>query len=93
MFGGAEMAEGYNHGITGTLQTGSADTDLDNLVRFYRVTARAEGKSLKTIAIMATAISSLRLFLESKGYPSDVTRIGVLELREFILHLQQVKAF
>jgi len=87
------MAERYDQGITGTLQTGNADTDLDNLIRFYRVTARAEGKSLKTIAIMATAVSSLWLFLQRKGYPSDVTRIGVLELREFILHLQQVKAF
>ena len=93
MFGGAEMAEGYDQRITGTLQTGSADTDLDNLIRFYRVTARAEGKSLKTIAIMATAVSSLRLFLKGKGYSTDVTRIGVLELREFILHLQGVRAF
>ena len=60
------MAEGYDQGIT--LQTGNADTDLDNLIRFYRVTARAEGKSLKTIAIMATAVSSLQLYLQRKGY-------------------------
>ncbi len=43
----------------GTLQTGNADTDLDNLIRFYKVTARAEGKSLKTIAIMAIYASRL----------------------------------
>ena len=49
------MSEGYDHGITRTLQPGKADADLDNLIRSYRVTARAEGKSLKTIAIMATA--------------------------------------
>jgi integrase/recombinase XerD len=93
MFGGAKMAEGYQGGTQGTLQPGNADTDLDSVMRFYRVTAQAEGKSPKTVAITATAVSSLRHFLKGKGYATDVTKIGVLELREFILHLQQVKAF
>ncbi|GAG37852.1 unnamed protein product, partial [marine sediment metagenome] len=38
-------------------------------------------------------VTTLRDFLESSGFSTDVAEIGAQELREFILHLQQVKAF
>ena len=37
------MAEGYQQRTPKTLEPGNADTDLDNLISFYRITARAEG--------------------------------------------------
>ena len=68
-------------------------TQLDNLIQGYRLCARTEGKSDKTIRITTTALTTLRDFLGSRGYSTDVTEISTRELREFILHLQQVKAF
>ena len=68
-------------------------TQLDNLIQGYRLCARTEGKSDKTIRITTTALTTLRDFLGSRGYSPDVTEISTRELREFILHLQQVKAF
>lgn len=66
---------------------------LDSLLQGYRLYARTEGKSPKTIGITGTAIGTLRDFLEARTYSTTVTEIGIQELREFILHLQQVKAF
>jgi site-specific recombinase XerD len=71
----------------------SRATRLDNLPQGYRLCARTEGKSEKTIRIYTTALTTLRDFLKARRYPADVTEIGAHELREFILHLQQVKAF
>lgn len=69
------------------------ETRLDTVFQGYRLCARGEGESENTIRIANTALSTLKGFLESKEYPTDVTDIGVNELREFILHLQQVKTF
>ncbi len=68
-------------------------TRLDTMFQGYRLCARTEGKSENTIRILNTALTTLKGFLTSREYPTDVTEIGVNELREFILHLQQVKAF
>ena len=68
-------------------------TQLDNLIQGYRLYARTEGKSPKTIEITTTAVTTLRDFLEAKEFSTDAYEIGTLELREFILHLKQVKAF
>jgi len=71
----------------------SRATELDNLLQGYRLCARTEGKSENTIRIANTALTTLKGFLESREYPTDVTEISARELREFILHLQQVRAF
>ncbi len=71
----------------------SKATQLDNLIQGYRLYAQTEGKSQKTISITITAATSLRDFLKANGFPTDVAEIGAQELREFILHLQQVKAY
>jgi len=68
-------------------------TRLDTLIQGYRLCARTEGKSENTIRIANTALTTLKGFLTSREYSNDLTEIGVNELREFILHLQQVKAF
>jgi len=79
--------------ISQIVERKSPATQLDNLIQGYKLCARTEGKSPKTIEITTTAINTLRDFLETRGFPTDVGEIGTLELREFILHLQQVKAF
>ena len=66
-------------------------TRLDNLIQGYRLCARTEGRSENTIRIYTTALTTLRDFLEARQYPADVNDIGAHELREFILHLQQVR--
>jgi hypothetical protein len=56
-------------------------THLDNLLQGYRLCARTEGKSEKTIRITMTALTMLRDFLEARQCPADVTEIGASELR------------
>ena len=68
-------------------------TRLDNLIQGYRLCARTEGKSEKTIRITTTTLNTLKDFLESREYSTGVIEIGARELREFIFHLQQVRAF
>lgn len=71
----------------------SRATRLDTLIQGYRLCARTEGKSEKTILITTTALNKLKQFLESSKCPTDAVEISAQELREFILHLQQVRAF
>lgn len=74
------------------LETSSL-TMLDMLIDSYRLECKIQGKSLKTISIYTTALTILHKFLKQYGLPTDVTNIGVKELRQFILYLQQAKAF
>lgn len=66
---------------------------LDTLIDSYRLECRVQGKSPKTIRIYSTALTILDKFLKQDGLPSDVTQVGVQELRRFILYLRQAKAF
>jgi site-specific recombinase XerD len=68
-------------------------TSLPVILDSYQIQARTEGKSPNTIRIYTTALSILHRFLERKGYSTDVTRIGVQEIREFIGYLQNTTAF
>ena len=68
-------------------------TSLNTLLETYQIQALTEGKSLHTIRIYTTALNILQRFLERKGYPADVTRIGTEAIREFIGYLQNTKAF
>lgn len=70
-----------------------AATQLDSLIQGYRICAQTEGKSPNTVRITATAINTFIDFLKARGLSTDATEIGTQEIRGFILHLQQVKAF
>jgi hypothetical protein len=59
----------------------SKATHLDNLLQGYRLCARTEDKSEKTIRITTTALTALKDFLEARQYPADVTEIGASGLR------------
>ena len=68
-------------------------TSIINLLDTYQIQAKTEGKSPHTIRVYATALNILQRFLERKGYPTDVTRIGTEAIREFIGYLQNTRAF
>ncbi len=68
-------------------------TSLRALLDTYQVQARTEGKSPNTIRIYTTAMGILQRFIERRGFPTDVTRIGPEEIREFIGYLQNTKSF
>jgi len=87
------MAENLQEQLSQIIENKIGATQLDNLIQGYRLCARTEGKSEKTIQITATALTTLKNFLEARGFSTDVTDIGARELREFIFHLQQVRAF
>ena len=67
--------------------------DLDNLIQGYRLCLRTEGKSPNTVAIYTAALTFLMDYLRANDHATDVTEIGVHEIRHFILYLQQVKAW
>jgi len=67
--------------------------DLARVIQGYRLYARTEGKSDKTIAIVANSVRYFEEFLRSEGLPTDVGRIGRHEIRAFILHLQRKRCF
>jgi site-specific recombinase XerD len=68
-------------------------TELARLIQGYRLYAKTEGKSDKTITIVANSVGYLEGFLHSEGLPTDVTQIGPREIRAFILYLQQKRRF
>ncbi len=68
-------------------------THLDFLFRGYALCAQTEGKSPRTVTSTGTAIRTFILFLEGQGRSIDVNDIGPLEIRAFILYLQQVQCF
>lgn len=76
-----------------TIPHRAGKTHLHNLIKGYTLCSRTDGKSPKTMALATLALTTLKNCLEARGLPTDVTEIGPTELREFILHLQQVKAF
>jgi integrase/recombinase XerD len=71
----------------------SSFASLDTLVEHYRLQAKIEGKSPKTVAIYTTALTIFRNFLEQDGLSTDVTSVGVQELRRFVLFLQGARAY
>jgi len=70
-----------------------SSTSLAHLVQGYWLCTRTEGKSDKTIAIVANSVRYFGDFLLSKGLPTDVPQIGCTEIRAFILYLQMKRCF
>lgn len=82
----------YDNVIDMILQT-STLTNLNTLTEAYQLQAKVEGKSPNTIRIYTTALTILDNFLKQEGLSEDVTQIGQQEIKRFIIHLQQTKAF
>jgi site-specific recombinase XerD len=68
-------------------------TDLERLLQGYRLFAKTEGKSERTIAIVVSSVTYLERFLSSEGLPTDAALIGPSEIRAFILHLLHKRCF
>ena len=66
---------------------------LEVLLDGYHLSSVSEGKSPNTIAIVEASVRYLEEFLENDGLPTDVTRIGVDELRRFIVYLKERPRF
>ena len=71
----------------------SSKTELENLLAGYRLCARTEGKSPRTIEAVAASVAYLERFLGSEGLATDARHIGPAEIRAFIIYLQQKRAF
>jgi len=68
-------------------------TDLGHLAEGYRLCAQSEGKSSATIAIVEASVRYFEGFLSTSGLSADIVRIGVQELRHFIVYLQGRQRF
>jgi len=70
--------------------------ELDKLITGYRLCAKTEGKSPRTVQAVADSMAYLERFLDSEGLPIDARHIGPAEIRAFILYLlylQQKRAY
>jgi integrase/recombinase XerD len=71
----------------------SGKTDLNRLAEVYRLCAQSEGKSTATIAIVVSSVRYLTAFLKANGMSTDISEIGVGQIRGFTLHLQSRQKF
>ncbi|MFC2058391.1 tyrosine-type recombinase/integrase [Chloroflexota bacterium] len=74
------------------LRSGNA-LSLKKLMEGYRLSARSEGLSLNTIAIVESSVRYLEEFLSSQGASTDVGEIGTRELRQFAAYLRERPRF
>jgi len=63
------------------------------LIGGYAVGAQTEGNSPNTVAIAVNSVKYLTDFLSSEGLSSDVSQIGVKEIRAFTTYLQHKRCF
>jgi integrase/recombinase XerD len=68
-------------------------TDLSALTDGYRLCARAEGKSPRTIELTTLALRKLKAFLEEMQLPTDAAMLRADDIWGFILHLQACRKF
>jgi hypothetical protein len=71
----------------------TSPTDHSALITGYRLCARTEGKSQRTIDAVIASVGYLDRFLRSEGLTTDAATIGPPEIRAFILYLQQKRCF
>ncbi|MFC1912674.1 tyrosine-type recombinase/integrase [Chloroflexota bacterium] len=60
---------------------------LNELIEYYEVCNRAEGKSTKTISWYSANLKSFRNYLKSRHLPDLLGNIDTKLLREYVLHL------
>lgn len=78
--------------LNGLLKREHSD-QLIRLLEGYRLSAQSEGKSPNTIAIVEASVRYLGEFLANHNLSTDATRIGVEELRRFIVYLRERPRF
>ena len=75
------------------LASSKSCTEIGDLLPGYQLCAATEGKSTSAIAIVTNSIRYLSDFLSTNSLSTDVTRIGINEMRQFILYLQHKRCF
>jgi site-specific recombinase XerD len=85
-------SEGIESVLVEILQKESSTT-LEKLLHGYRLTCLSEGKSPHTIAIVEASVRYLAEFLASNKLSTNVSEIGVDDLRSFTAHLREQPRF
>jgi integrase/recombinase XerD len=67
--------------------------EISSLLDGYCFCARAEGKSNKTIEMVTSSITYLERYLQSRGELTRADQIGVQEIRDFVMYLQQRQCY
>ena len=62
---------------------------LFELIEYYEVCNRAEGKSPKTISWYSANLKSFRNYLKKRHLPDSLDNIGTKLLREYVLYLMK----
>lgn len=70
-----------------------SSTRLEKLLDGYRLSSLSEGKSPNTIAIVESSVRYLVEFLTSNNLSTDVSEIGIDELRRFGAYLRERPRF
>ena len=68
-------------------------TDTRSLLQGYQLCAATEGKNPATIAIVEASVRYLEEFFCTNSFSAEIERIGVWELRHFIVCLQGRQRF
>jgi site-specific recombinase XerD len=68
-------------------------TELEQYLNGYSVTAKSEGKSIHTIKITSSSVRYLERFLISENLSTNIADIGLEELRRYALSLQYQPCF
>ena len=66
---------------------------LPNLIEYYEVCNRAEGKSPKTISWYSSNLRRFHSYLRSRHLPTSVEHVDTKLLREYVLHLRKQNRF
>ncbi len=62
---------------------------LSQLIEYYEVCNRAEGKSPKTISWYSANLKSFRNYVKSRHLPDSLDHIDTKLLREYVLYLMK----
>ena len=66
---------------------------LSELIEYYEVCNRAEGKSPKTISWYSANLKSFRNYLKNRHLPDSLDNIDTKLLREYVLYLMKRNRF
>jgi len=61
--------------------------DLPELINYYELCNRAEGKSLKTITWYSANLRRFHSYLKNRQLPDSIDKLDIMLLREYILYL------
>ena len=79
--------------LLGEILRKEPSTRLGKLLGGYRLSAQSEGKSPNTIAIVVASVRFLEEFLIDNNLSPNVGKVGVEELRRFIVYLRERPRF